>query len=88
MRGGELDLVMREGRDLVFVEVRYRKSDRFGTPAETITASKRARLWRTAQYYLLTHPQWAQADCRFDVLAVRPGESGLQFEWIRDALGA
>lgn len=87
-RCGELDLVMREGPVLVFVEVRYRRSDRYGTPAETITARKRERLWRTAQLYLLARPQWARASCRFDVVAARPGESGLQFEWIRDALGA
>ena len=37
-RGGEIDLVMRDGETLVFVEVRFRKNDHFGTPAESITA--------------------------------------------------
>lgn len=45
-RGGEIDLVMRDGETLVFVEVRFRKSDRFGTPAESITASKNANYYK------------------------------------------
>lgn len=86
-RGGEIDLVMRDGETLVFVEVRFRKSDRFGTPAESITANKRRKLLQTAQLYLLAHPLWRNKPCRFDVVAVRPGESGLQFEWIKNAFG-
>ena len=39
-RGGEIDLIMREGATLVFVEVRFRKTDRFGSPVESVTASK------------------------------------------------
>lgn len=84
-RGGEIDLVMQEGDALVFVEVRFRKSDRFGTPAESITASKQRKLLQTAQLYLLAHPVWRNKPCRFDVLAARSGESGLQFEWIKNA---
>ncbi|HQQ63519.1 MAG TPA: YraN family protein [Pseudomonadales bacterium] len=87
-RGGELDLVMTDKDTLVFVEVRFRKSDRFGSPLESITASKRQKLLRTAQLYLLAHRQWQNRPCRFDVIAARPGESGLQFEWIQNAFGA
>lgn len=84
-RGGEIDLVMRDGETLVFVEVRFRKSDRFGTPAESITASKKRKLLQTAQLYLLAYPLWRNKPCRFDVIGARPGESGLQFEWIQNA---
>ena len=92
-RGGEIDLVMCEADTLVFVEVRFRKSDRFGSPVESITASKRQKLLRTAQLYLLAHPAWRNRPCRFDVVAVRPGatapdNSGLQFEWIKNAFGS
>ncbi len=87
-RGGELDLVMREGDTLVFVEVRFRKSDRFGSPVESVTFSKQQKLLRTAQLYLLAHPQWRAHPCRFDIIAARPGECGLQFEWIKNAFGA
>ena len=86
-RGGEIDLVMQEAETLVFVEVRFRKNDNFGTPAESITASKKRKLLQTAQLYLLAHPTWRNKPCRFDVMAARPGESGLQFEWIKNAFG-
>lgn len=92
-RGGEIDLVMRDGDTLVFVEVRFRKSDRFGTPVESVTASKQRKLLRTAQLYLLARPLWRNRACRFDIVAARPGtggpdNSGLQFEWIKNAFGA
>lgn len=86
-RGGELDLVMREADTLVFVEVRFRKSDAYGTPAETVTRSKQQKLLRTAQLFLLAHKDWQHKPCRFDIVAARPGESGLQFEWIKNAFG-
>lgn len=87
-RVGEIDLVMRDGDCLVFVEVRYRRSERFGGAAESIVARKRRRLWRAAQYYLQTHGEYAGLAARFDVVAVRPGPSGLSIEWITDAFRA
>lgn len=83
-RAGEIDLVMRDGDVLVFVEVRYRHSDRFGGPAESVVARKRQRLIMAAEYYLYTHPAARRLAARFDVVAVRPGEP-LRIEWIADA---
>lgn len=88
LRGGELDLVMQQAGTVVFVEVRYRKSDRYGTPAETVTPGKQRKLLLAARHWLATHPAHARHPCRFDIIAARPGESGLQFEWIVNALGA
>ena len=51
-RFGEIDVVAREGKTLVFVEVRMRSSNRFGGAAASITAAKRAKLLRTARHYL------------------------------------
>jgi putative endonuclease len=81
-RGGEIDLVMRDGRDLVFVEVRYRRNVRFGSAAESVTAAKRSRIAQTAQQFL----QECRLDspCRFDVVAVS-GMAGEQIAWIKDA---
>ena len=79
-RLGEIDLIMRDGTTLVFVEVRYRASDRFGTPAETVTRAKQRRLQAAAGHYLQAHP--SNAPCRFDVVAIG-GEH--RIEWIRDA---
>ena len=47
-RTGELDLIMRDGEHLVFVEVRSRRSTRYGTPAESVTRTKQQRLLRAA----------------------------------------
>jgi len=80
-RVGELDLVMDDGDTLVFVEVRYRESSRFGGAAASVTAGKRRRLARAALAWLATHPSMAQRPCRFDVVAL----GGDAPEWIRDA---
>ncbi len=82
-RFGEIDLVMREAETLVFVEVRFRKSSRYGTPAETVDTHKQRRLAATASYYLREHP--TNAPCRFDVLAVSGNND---IVWIRDAFHA
>lgn len=82
-RRGEIDLVMRECDTLVFVEVRFRASNRFGTPAETVDLRKQRRLAAAAAHYLQHHP--SPLPCRFDVLAVSGGD---RIDWIRDAFQA
>ncbi len=85
-RGGEIDLVMRDGECLVFVEVRYRSSTRFGRAEETITATKQARLATAASHYLQRHAVARPA--RFDVVAIHPAVGGGHaVEWIHDAFG-
>jgi putative endonuclease len=78
---GEIDLVMRDGEVLVFVEVRFRSDERFGDGAETVDGRKRARLRATAAHYLQTHPRLGSHPCRFDVVAVAPD----RVDWIPDA---
>ena len=73
---GELDLVVSKGPanhcgTLAFVEVKTRSSgnwDAYGLMS--ITRSKQAKLWKSARIYLLKHPQWTDATCRFDVALV------------------
>ena len=87
-RHGEIDLVMQDnGRCLVFVEVRFRRSDSHGSPLESITPAKQSRLRRAASSFLLTHRQFRLLPCRFDAVAVtRAEDTGkLQVEWIRNA---
>lgn len=81
-RSGEIDLIMRDGATLVFVEVRYRRNARFGDSAETVDWRKQARLVAAAQTYL-QHKR-VTAPCRFDVVAA----TGPQLRWIRDAFQA
>jgi putative endonuclease len=72
---GELDIVAREGGTLAFVEVRTRRGDRFGTPEESITPAKQAKLVELAQTYLQEH-DLADENWRIDVVAVEMGGRG------------
>lgn len=83
-RFGELDLILREGETLVFVEVRFRKNADFGSGAESVSLGKRRRLASAAQFYLGGHARFADMPCRFDVVAIGPGEPP-RVEWIRHA---
>ena len=80
-RAGEIDLIMRDGKTLVFVEVRYRKDAQFGGAAASITAQKRQRLYNTAANYLQRHPH-TQA-CRCDALLLQGSDSNLNLQWLQ-----
>lgn len=87
-RHGELDLVMRDGDTVVFVEVRYRKSASHGDAATSVTASKQAKLIHAAQHWLAAHPQHARRPCRFDVVSYDGPVDALQRQWLRGAFEA
>jgi putative endonuclease len=72
---GELDIIAEQGELLVFVEVRTRRGDRFGTPEESITLAKRAHLIAAAQAYLQAH-SLQDRDWRIDVVAVAMSDRG------------
>ncbi|MCX7557248.1 YraN family protein [Xanthomonadaceae bacterium JHOS43] len=84
-RVGELDLVMRDGDILVFVEVRYRRDARFGGASLSVTGTKRRRIAQAANLWLASHPREAQRPCRFDVVAIAGDIATPQIEWIRNA---
>ena len=83
-RHGEIDLVMRDGRVVVFAEVRYRRHAEFGGAAGSVDARKQARLAAAARWYLSQYPALAREACRFDVVAVT-GEAPYRIDWLRDA---
>jgi len=87
-RYGELDLVMRDGDTIVFVEVRYRKSASHGDAATSITASKQAKLILAAQHWLAAHPQHARSSCRFDVVSYDGLANAIRHNWLRGAFEA
>jgi putative endonuclease len=74
-RGGEIDLIARDGNCLVFVEVKARSGSSYGLPEEAVTPVKQRKLIRTAQRYLTEHP--SSLDLRFDVVALSAGEARL-----------
>lgn len=77
-RGGELDLVMRDGATLVFVEVRYRHSDSHGDGIASVAQQKQARLIAAARQFLADHPRERLTPTRFDVVSM--GSGGLRWE--------
>lgn len=69
-RFGEIDLIAKEGKYLVFVEVKYRATDSGGHPLEAVDARKRRRICKTAEFYLLRYGYAEDTPCRFDVVGM------------------
>jgi uncharacterized protein (TIGR00252 family) len=84
-RFGELDLVMRDGDSVVFVEVRYRHSDRFGGAAGSVDHKKRRRIALAARAWLAGQRGLADAPCRFDVVLACGEASAASCTWLRGA---
>ena len=83
-RGGEIDLIMKDGQVTVFVEVRFRQSSRFGGAAASVTLAKQHKLLQTAHLWLARHNgSFDTVDCRFDVIAF----TGNEIEWLKNAFG-
>jgi len=87
-RFGEIDLVMLDEPVLVFVEVRFRRSDRHGSGAETVTRRKQLRLASAARQYLRHNTGHARRPCRFDVVSIGGGADRTELYWIRAAFDA
>lgn len=84
---GEMDIIAREGRTVVFVEVKTRSSERFGPPQGAIGPQKQRRMTAIALYYL-KGKGWLGAPARFDVAAVSLGEGGEKITLYRNAFDA
>jgi putative endonuclease len=80
-RVGEIDLIMREGQVILFIEVRFRQPSHFGGAALTVTASKQRRIRRAAMLWLTQQSLVDRVPCRFDVMAMSPSH----LDWIKDA---
>lgn len=87
-RTGEIDLVMLDGDVLAFVEVRYRSAGAWTSGLGSVDRDKRRRLARTAERYLVEHPEHRYRAIRFDVVSAGKGNYGLACEWIQDAFDA
>lgn len=78
---GEIDLIGRDGRYLVFFEVKYRRNDAKGDPSEAVGSLKQHRIRETARYYLYSRRLEETTPCRFDVVSIL----GDRIRWIRQA---
>ncbi len=76
-RAGEIDLVVRRGRLLVFCEVKTRTSALWGAPAEAVGPLKQNRIRRSAGIWLAEH-RGSRRELRFDVISVAVAEGGLE----------
>ncbi len=88
-RLGELDLVCRDDRQLVIVEVRARKRDALCSAVASIGAVKRRRIVQATRHLLMRHSEWSSAPIRFDVVAFDAIDTPEpQVQWIRNAFDA
>lgn len=69
-RAGEIDIIAKDGRYLVFIEVKYRKSNASGNPIEAVSFSKQKTISFVAAFYLSTHHAKGDTPVRFDVIAI------------------
>jgi putative endonuclease len=81
---GEIDLIVKDGSVLAFVEVKARRRGDYGDPIHAVDWRKRRRLVDTARHYLRNekHPK---CECRFDVVSVRISGGKAHATWMRDA---
>ena len=82
-RNGEIDLIMQDKDHLVFVEVRYRKNENYGTAIDTVDRNKVKKIVSTAQHYLISHQ--LDVPARFDIVGF---DTSLNPKWISDAFSA
>ena len=89
-RFGEIDIILLQNSKnplktnyLIFCEVRSRKNMGYGSALESITYSKQQKLLKTAQYFMLKNPHYANLAMRFDVIIVSPDL--IHFDWLKNA---
>lgn len=84
-RWGEIDLIMLEGKGLIFVEVRSRSSLDFGGAAASVTPAKRNKVIKSASHYLSHKRIYDKQPVRFDVLGFEGPKA--EIHWIKNAFG-
>jgi|SRR5437867_1580911 len=83
-RGGELDIIARDGQTVVFVEVKTREGCEFGAGGESVTALKRRRMANIALDYL-SRNRLTESPCRFDVVSIDMSDGGPRIELYQNA---
>lgn len=69
-RYGEIDIIAKDGEYLVFIEVKYRKNDKYGMPQEAVSATKRRRIISSSRYYCIKNEIPQDYPVRYDVVAI------------------
>ncbi len=88
-RGGEIDLIMLDDTELVFIEVKFRSYTKYGTAAEMVSIQKQRKIIHCAELFLSNHLEYSNAICRFDVFAIEGNPQSqnkpLNTSWIKNA---
>lgn len=84
-RYGEIDLIMQDTDDIVFVEVRCRRRIDYGTALESITKSKINKIVKAATHFLQANKCLYKVNSRFDFIVIQPNAGKMQLEWIKNA---
>lgn len=79
---GEIDIIAKDGETLVFIEVKYRSTSKFGDPAQAVNVKKQMKIYKSAQCYLKQN-HILEVPCRFDIVAIQ----GQQIRIIKNAFG-
>jgi len=82
--GGEIDLIMKDGSYIVFIEVKFRQNENYGLPREAVGKSKQQRIKKTAMHYI-KRKRLDDADFRFDVVEMLGKIEGIEVEHIENA---
>ena len=84
-RHGEIDLIMKDDKTIVFIEVRYRKNNDYGGATESLTISKQRKVTSSAQTYIQSHS--ISEDVRIDFVAMTldTSQQNYTFDWIKNA---
>ena len=90
---GEIDLIMKDQHGIVFIEVRYRKNNNYGSGAETVDYRKQKKICKTALHFLQNNHKLARQDIRFDIVSLsnKNGNNSsnkhdqLDIDWIENA---
>lgn len=73
-RGGEIDIIAKDGEYICFIEVKYRTTNQYGSPLEAVDYRKQKQIRKVALYYLMMHGLNEWTPCRFDVIAFEGDE--------------
>ncbi|NLL75733.1 MAG: YraN family protein [Clostridiales bacterium] len=84
-RNGEIDIIGYHGEFLVFVEVKYRATDKKGMPEEAVIPAKQKRICKTADYYRFLHKYSDDRPVRYDVVGISGTEEAVNIRWYRNA---
>jgi putative endonuclease len=84
-REGEIDLIMRQDRMFIFVEVRYRRYKKYGGSIESIDFRKQQRIFIAAQYYVQSLEKSELFTYRFDAVSIEGEVENPHIQWLKDA---